>query len=168
MKKSSEEETLIAALEREASSHGIDVVDVEVVGTSKAPTVRIRLDHADEGLGPISLDEVTAQNAWVADAVENAAVFAGAYTLEVSSPGLDRPLRRESDFRRFSGEEVNLVTTATEGRRRYTGTLVGIREGSVVLTCDKEECVIPLDQVKSCKIHPTIDFSGKSGKREEK
>ncbi|MCI1317758.1 MAG: hypothetical protein LKG38_00240, partial [Atopobiaceae bacterium] len=71
----------------------------------------------------------------------------------------------------FAGEEVSLATTATEGRRRYTGTLEGLDGDDVVLTCDGREERIPLDEVRTCKIRPTYDFStpkpAKRGKKEK-
>ena len=95
---------LVDALERVAADHGADIVDVEVVGASKAPCVRVRVDHADEPAGPITLDEVAAHTGWVNEVVEQIDPFPGAYTVEVSSPGLDRPLRRPRDFERFAGD----------------------------------------------------------------
>lgn len=165
--KSTIESQLIGALEEIGAAHGIDIVDVEVVGATKAPTVRVRIDHADEEAEPISLDEVCAQNGWISDVVEDLDPFSGPYTLEVSSPGLARPLRRERDFVRFAGEAISLTTTATEGRKRFTGVLEGVRDGEVLLVCDGEEHAIALDQIKNCKLSPTIDFSDSSKKSQE-
>lgn len=164
MTKNAMESQLIGALEKVSPSYGIDIVDVEVVGATKAPTVRVRIDHAEEDSDPISLDEVCSQNSWISDVIDEADPFSGPYTLEVSSPGLSRPLRRPHDFERFAGQEVSLTSTATEGRKRFTGTLVGLDGATVVLDCDGERCLVPLDQVKSCKLHPNIDFSDSSKK----
>ncbi len=84
MVKSKLEQDIIDALEAQAPPHGIDVVDVEVVGATKAPCIRVRLDKLEGD--PINLDEVTAQTAWVSDTVEALDPIAGSYTLEVSSP----------------------------------------------------------------------------------
>ena len=164
---------LLDVLEAKAAEPGVDVVDVEVEGATQRPVVCVRIDHADESMPTITLDEVSAQTDWVSEAVEDADPFAGAYVLEVSSPGMDRPLRRRRDFERFAGEEVSLATTATEGRRRYTGTLEGLDGDDVVLTCDGREERIPFDEVRTCKIRPAYDFStpkpakrGKKGKAE--
>ena len=151
--------TILEALEGVAASHDIDIVDVEVVGATKAPTVRVRIDWADEGREGISLDDVSAQTSWVSDAIDELDPFAGSYTLEVSSPGLARPLRRPRDFERFAGERVALTTTATEGRKRFSGDLVGLRDGQVVLSCDDGEVTVPLEEVRRCQIKPNFDFS---------
>ena len=161
MPKERAEKGIISALEAKAAEHGIDIVDVEVVGSTKNPCVRVRIDHADEDAPTISLDEVTAETGWISEAIDELDPFPQAFTLEVSSPGLDRPLRRERDFVRFAGSEVALSTTATEGRRKFSGTLEGVEDGKVVLTCDGERVQVPLDEVKKCKVRPDFSNSGK-------
>lgn len=153
---------LIEELEKVASAHGIDIVDVEVVGT-KACTVRVRIDNVDEDAGPITLDDVSAHTGWISDCVDALDPIEDSFVLEVSSPGLARPLRRPQDFVRFAGATVNLKTTATEGRRRYTGTLKGLEDGVVQLACDEGDVRIPLEEVKTCKIKPEFDDGGRKG-----
>ena len=148
---------LVEALEAVAAHHGIDIVDVEVVGAKRAPIVRVRIDHADEDLPTITLDEVSAQSDWVNEVIDALDPIPDSYMLEISSPGLARPLRRPHDFERFAGETVQLATKATEGRRKYTGTLLGIADGVVRLACDDGEVAIPFDEIKSCKIKPNFD-----------
>lgn len=161
MPKEGAEKGIISALEAKAAEHGIDIVDVEVVGATKNPCVRVRIDHADEDAPTISLDEVTAETGWISEAIDELDPFPQAFTLEVSSPGLDRPLRRERDFVRFAGSEVALSSTATEGRRKFSGTLEGVEDGKVVLTCDGERVEIALEEVKKCKVKPDFSNSGK-------
>lgn len=161
MPKEGAEKGIIAALEAKGAEHGIDIVDVEVVGATKNPCVRVRIDHADEQAPTITLDEVTAETGWISDAIDELDPFPAAFTLEVSSPGLDRPLRRERDFVRFAGSDVSLSTTATEGRRKFSGRLEGVEGGRVVLTCDAERVEVLLDEVKKCKVRPDFSNSGK-------
>ena len=158
---------LLGLLESMAAERGIDVVDVEVVGSQRQPTVRVRIDHADEDADPITLDEVSAETAWISDALDEADPIEGSFTLEVSSPGLSRPLRRAHDFERFAGERISLSTTATEGRRRYTGILDGIEDGVVSITCDEGSFSFALNEIKSCNTKPDFDASvlKSSGKR---
>lgn len=158
---------LLAALEAEAPRHGIDVVDVEVVGSAKAPTVRVRIDHEDEDAEPITLDEVSENTSWISDLVDEADPIEGSYMLEVSSPGLARPLRRPRDFERFAGQTVSLTLDRSEGRRRYTGTLEGIDEdGNVSVTTDEGTFSFALDEIKSCKLKPSFEAASKPrGKR---
>ena len=159
-------EAILAELEARAASHDACIVDVEVTGTAKAPVVCVRVDHADEALLPITLDEVGAHTAWIDEACEELDPFTGAYTLEVSSPGMARPLRTPRDFERFAGERVVATLVPGEGRRKYTGTLEGLAgQDAIALTVDGERVELPLSELRSCKIKPTFDFSDKAEKR---
>lgn len=160
---------LIALLEEKAPEHGVDIVDVEVAGSSKAPVVRVRIDHADEDAPTITLDEVTAETGWISELMDEADPFPGAFTLEVSSPGLSRPLRRAHDFERFAGQSVALSTKATEGRRRYTGELLGLTDdGRVALRCDEGEFAFDLDDIRSCTIKPDFEAIARAAKKTAK
>jgi ribosome maturation factor RimP len=81
----------------------------------------------------------------------------GAYTLEVSSPGIDRPLTREKDYVRWSGHLARIETTQpVDGRRRFKGTLLGLEAGTVRLKLeDGQEAVVPLAQVARAKLELT-------------
>lgn len=164
MVKSKLEQDIIDALEQHAAAHGIDIVDVEIVGATKAPCIRVRLDKLEGD--PINLDEVTAQSGWVSDTIEALDPIASAYTLEVSSPGMKRPLRCPSDFVRFTGEDVELTTTAMEGRRSYKGTIAAVTDTEVTLELEGEDAAtISFDEIKKCTLKPVYDFKGsKEGK----
>lgn len=164
MVKSKLEQDIIDALEQHAATHGIDIVDVEIVGATKAPCIRVRLDKLEGD--SINLDEVTAQSGWVSDTIEALDPIASAYTLEVSSPGMKRPLRRPSDFARFTGEDVELTTTAMEGRRSYKGAIAAVTDTSVTLELEGEDAAtISFDEIKKCTLKPVYDFKGsKEGK----
>ena len=157
MPKTGIEQQIIDALEARAAERGVDVVDVEVVGATKAPCVRVRIDHADETLPTITLDEVTEETGWISDALDELDPIPSSFTLEVSSPGMDRPLRRERDFERFAGQTVAVSLVPGEGRRRYTGTLLGIESGTVALEVDGERVGLAFDDIRKCTIKP--DFS---------
>ena len=154
MPKSGIEQEIIEALEPTAADRGIDVVDVEVVGATKAPCVRVRIDHADESAPTITLDEVTEETEWISAALDELDPIPSSFTLEVSSPGMARPLRKQRDFERFAGETVQLSLTPGEGRRRYTGTLLGIEDGTVALEVDGERVELPFDDIRKCTIKP--------------
>ena len=80
--------------------------------------------------------------------------IAGAYTLEVSSPGIDRPLTRPQDFERFAGFEAKVETVQpVEGRKRFRGQVMGLDEESQVrLVVETGEIAIPLASIKSAKL----------------
>ena len=93
-----------AAAEPVLSSLGLELVDVEVVGAGRARTLRLTVDRD----GGIDLDTLAQANRPVLDALEAVEALSGPYTLEVSSPGLERPLRRPADFRRFVGTIISV------------------------------------------------------------
>ena len=83
------EQQLLDALAPRAAEEGVEIVTVEVAGAKKAPTIRVYIDVE----GGVSFDELSAAQAWINDLMDELDPFPGAYTLEVSSPGIDRPLR---------------------------------------------------------------------------
>lgn len=89
MVKTKTEQAIIDALEAVAPQHDIDIVDVELVGATKAPCVRVRIEGA-EGQS-LSLNDVTANTKWVGDVIEELDPISSSYTLEVSSPGHGAP-----------------------------------------------------------------------------
>ena len=111
-------------------------------------------------------DDVTANTKWVGDVIEELDPISSSYTLEVSSPGMARPLRRPSDFARFVGENCELTSTATEGRRKYAGKIAAATETNVTLELeDGESVTLDFSDVKRCKLKPTYDFKpAKEGK----
>jgi ribosome maturation factor RimP len=112
---------IIDALEGEAGLHGFELVDVELAGSARRPLLRIWLDK--EGL---TLDDIAAASGWINACLEAADPIRGSYTLEVSSPGVDRRLRTQAHFERFVGQTVIITSLPVNGRSKWTGTLVGV------------------------------------------
>lgn len=155
---SAKEKSLLAALEPRAAAEGIEVVTVEVVGSRKAPTIRVYLDTREGG---ITFDEVTQAQAWVDEIIEKLDPFPGAYTLEVSSPGIDRPLRTPEHFARFAGDEAYVVTDGPiDGRSRFTGELVGFDEDaqSVLMDIEGQQMAIPYTSIKKAHVKGVVEF----------
>lgn len=152
---SAKEQSLLAELEPLAEQHGVEIVTVEIVGARKAPTVRVYID-TPEGVG---FDELASAQAWINDRMDEIDPFPGAYTIEVSSPGIDRPLRTPEHFERFTGETVHVVCNKPiEGRGKYTGTLAGFSDGNVLVQVDDAQVSIPLDNVKKAQVKGQISF----------
>ena len=93
---------LYNALAPYANDKGVEIVTVEVVGSKKAPTIRVFIDCE----GGVGFDELSSAQSWINDVMDELDPFPGAYTLEVSSPGIDRPLRTLEHFQRFEGEKA--------------------------------------------------------------
>lgn len=152
------EEMLIAELEPLAAAHGLDLVTVEVAGTRKAPILRVFLDTL---AGGITLDELVEAQEWVDARVEAIDPFLGSYDLEVSSPGIDRPLRKRSDFERFAGERTVVHLKAGGPRSKFTGISHGLEADELVLEMEDGSMErLPLDGIKKANIIGQIDFSG--------
>jgi len=108
---------------------GLGYVPVRIRVTGKArPALQVMAERADGS--PVTVDDCAAISRALSPVLEQADPFAGAYTLEVSSTGIDRPLVRRGDFERFAGQDVEIVAREPiEGRRRFGGRLLGLRPG---------------------------------------
>ena len=154
---SNKEKQLLGALEPHAAQEGVEIVTIEVVGSKKSPTIRVYID-TDHG---VSFDELSAAQVWINGIMDEIDPFPGAYTLEVSSPGIDRPLRTPEHFERFAGDEAYVVTNGPiEGRSRFTGTLAGFNAETecVLLDVDGARCDIPLADIKKAHVKGVVEF----------
>ena len=117
--------------ERVAASQGLEVVEVELRGGGKARMLRVTIDKP-AGVTHEDCANVSRELGTILD-VEDA-VPGGSYTLEVSSPGLDRKLLKASDYERFAGSRVKVQTREPiEGSRHFEGRLHGIQDGRIRL-----------------------------------
>lgn len=150
------EKSLLAAMEPRAASEGVEIVTVEITGAKRAPTIRVYIDAE----GGVSFDELARTQAWIGELMDEIDPFPGAYMLEVSSPGIDRPLRTPEHFERFAGQTASVKTREPiEGRSSFTGELAGYSDGCVRLAVDGVELSIPYDSIKRARLKGTVDFS---------
>lgn len=150
------EQQLFDALVPRATDEDIEVVTVEVVGAKKAPTIRVYID-TEEGVG---FDELSTAQVWINEVMDELDPFPGAYTLEVSSPGIDRPLRTTEHFMRFVGETAVVKTNGPiDGRGTWTGTILRADGDVVVLEVDGDGLELPFEAIKSAHLKGSIDFS---------
>ena len=111
--------------QRVAADRGLELVDVQVSGAHRGGAVRVFVDRPG-GIGLVDLQSLSEEVSAVLD-VEDP--IEGRYTLEVSSPGLDRPLRSAADFRRVVGQRVHLLTLQpVAGHADWTGRLASVAE----------------------------------------
>ncbi len=116
--------------QRVASSEGLEVVEVELKGSGGRSMLRISIDKP-EGVTHADCETVSNQVGTILD-VED--VMPGRYTLEVSSPGVERKLLKPADYERFQGKKAKIVLKEpVEGRRHWEGTLAGFSDGSIEL-----------------------------------
>lgn len=149
------EKSLLEVIESHARDKDVEIVTLEIVGAKKAPTIRVYID-TDHGVG---FDELAAAQSWINDLMDEVDPFPGAYTLEVSSPGIDRPLRTPEHFVRFAGERAVVKTNGPiDGRSNFTGDIAAADEETVVMDCDGERVEIPLSSIKRAHLKGEISF----------
>ena len=137
-----------AAAEPVLSSLGLELVDVEVVGSGRARTVRLTIDRD----GGIDLDALAEANGPVSDALDRLDALSGSYTLELSSPGVERPLRRPAEFRRFVQTTISVKShDPVDGARRHRGLLLEADDGGITLEVDGQHRRFPYDAIASAR-----------------
>jgi ribosome maturation factor RimP len=136
---------------RVAEPEGLEVVEVEVKGGGVHRFVRISIDKPD-GVSHGDCELVSHQVGTILD-VEDV-VPGGRYTLEVSSPGVERKLLKLNDYTRFQGKKAKVtLREPVEGRRNWEGTLAGIEDGLIRLDVEKHDPVrFPFDQVQKANL----------------
>ena len=154
----------VEAVERTVSGLGYDLVDTERTagGMLRVFIDRVPGDPAGEFITVDDCEKVTRQLQHVLE------VEGSAYSrLEVSSPGLDRPLKKPADFARFCGEEIDLtLKLAFQGRKKYRGALQPAPEGDgwrvVIGKAPAEQALdFSLDEVREARLVPVVDFKGR-------
>ncbi len=139
-------------------AHGVDLVDVRHQRERGGAVIRVIIDRDQPGQDDrsgVSLDDCTQVSRDVSTTLDihEDVLPLGAYRLEVSSPGLERPLVKLADFERFSGREVKLRTkTAIERQRRFQGRLLGVVDRAIELDQDGTVLLIPHDDIAQANL----------------
>jgi ribosome maturation factor RimP len=129
---------------------GYRVVRVAVTGGRRA-TLQIMAERADEQA--MRVEDCTEISRMVSALLDVADPIAGAYLLEVSSPGIDRPLVRREDFARFTGFEAKVELNAPiDGRKRFRGRLLGVEGDQLRLLVDAAPVALPITAVSRAKL----------------
>ncbi len=149
-------------LESRVADLGFELVDVEWAGSSRRPIVRLRVDRPDAvpGESGITVDECAVVSRGLEEWLDGHSAMPERYVLEVSSPGVDRPLRRDRDFARFAGERVAVKGPEVLAGRatRLEGELLGLGAGepegrSVRLRLDNgDEVDIPRERISGAHL----------------
>jgi ribosome maturation factor RimP len=131
---------------------------VRVALTSgRRPTLQVMAERLDDQ--PMTVDDCAQISHSVSALLDVADPIAGAYMLEISSPGIDRPLVRAEDYDRFSGFEAKIeLARPIEGRKRFRGRLLGTSGATVRLATATGEAELPLDAVARAKLVLTDDL----------
>ena len=118
---------------------------------------KIRLQILIDTLGGINLDdcELVSKrvNKFLDETLDQPGLNKGRYYLEVSSPGIERPLYKLGDYESFSGQEARLrLNTPLEGRKTFTGILAGVRADNVIINCEDGQYSIPFTDIKGANL----------------
>ena len=134
--------------------HGAEQVDCQFVHENGQWILRFFLDKT----GGITLDDCAVISEHIGRILDASDVIKQRYSLEVSSPGINRPLKKESDYHRFVGERVDVTLYAPlNGRRHFKGTLQSINAGVVVVEeAPQQTFALPLADVAKAKLDPEI------------
>jgi ribosome maturation factor RimP len=150
-----------------ASSHGLEVFDVQLRREPIGMVLRVIIDRPDPGrvetveesVGIDDCQRISQDLSALLDVEDEFGEtdLADKYTLEVSSPGLDRPLRHEADYRRFAGRLAKVVTTEPiERQTAFAGRIAGLDAGHVLLEEGRRTHRVPLDKIK--RAHLDVEF----------
>ena len=151
---------LTALIEPEAKALGFELVRVAMLPSEAGDGgMALQIMAEDPATGQLVIDQCAALSRRVSDVIDAAeeageVLIEGAYHLEVSSPGIDRPLTREKDFANWAGHEARIVMIkGYDGQRTNKGVLHGLEGGMVLLTEAKAgEVRLPLEQIHSAKL----------------
>lgn len=140
-------------LEPGVEALGFELVDAELVGSGSNRVLRVYIDSH----GGIDVEDCALVSRQLSALLDVEDPIPGAYTLEVSSPGLDRPLVRRRDFERFVGAQVKVrMHEAIQGRKNFTGRLAEVGDDHVMLEMDKESYKLPFRDIERARLVPEL------------
>ena len=142
-------EKLIALLEPAVATLGYELVELEFRAPGRGGLVRVYID-AEQG---VTLDDCEKVSHYVNGILDVEDLVTGEYNLEVSSPGLDRPLRTLRHYADFVGEQVKVqLAVPLDGRRRFTGKLLKVENEKILVDVDGQEFLLPLENIEKARL----------------
>jgi len=142
---------------------GYRLVRVMILGAVRRATLQVMAERLDDV--PMTVDDCAEISRSISALLDVADPIAGAYMLEVSSPGIDRPLVRPEDYDRFASFEARIdLAEPVGGRKRYRGRLLGRRDDGIRLVTETGEVHLPLTAIVRAKLVLTDDLLAAQGK----
>lgn len=146
-------EKLEVVIDPVLDSIGLELVEREFLQSGGQWVLRLYIDRKEGEERKVSIDDCADASRAVGNVLDVEDLIPTAYVLEVSSPGLNRPLRKRKDFERFSGNTAEVKTKEPlDGRSHFSGILKGLLEESVVLEQGNQKWMIPLAAIKKAKL----------------
>ena len=141
---------IVALIEPTITSLGYELVRVAMRIDGK-PTLQVMVERTDGR--NVDLEDCATVSQALSVLLDVKGPISGSYHLEVSSPGLDRPLTRISDFERFAGFHAKIEMTAPiDGRTRLRGQVLGVENGKVRISANDGSAVVPFETIKKAKL----------------
>jgi len=149
----SKEQQLQQLLDPTVEAMGFELWGIEYLSQGRHTLLRIYIEHEDG----ISVDNCAAVSEQVSSVMDVEDPITGEYTLEVSSPGMDRLLFKLEQFPAYAGEMIELrLRSAFEGRRKFKGVLKGIEGEDVVVQVDNHEYLLPHSAIEKARVQPRM------------
>jgi ribosome maturation factor RimP len=151
--KTAEDQGLLELLDPVAEAAGYEVVRLRLMGGEHARRLQIMAERPSDG--DMNVEDCARLSRAISEIMDAADPIAGEYTLEVSSPGVDRPLTRLKDFATYEGYEARLeLDRVAEGRKRFKGMLAGVEDDAVAIDLEGEEetAIIPFSWIVEAKL----------------
>ncbi len=138
------------------SSLGLNLVNVEYVKEGSDWVLRVYIENKD---GELSIDYCENVSKMLSNELDKKNFIKNSYILEVSSPGIERPLKTPEDYNNFTGEKVIIKTYATvDGRKEFMGKLMGLKDDIVIIKQKGPKGVVKIPLAKIAHAYLTIDF----------
>jgi ribosome maturation factor RimP len=150
--KTAEDARLLELLDPVAEAAGYDIVRLRLMGGDHVRRLQIMAERPD---GTMLVEDCTALSHAISEVLDAADPIRGEYTLEVSSPGIDRPLTRLTDFETYAGYEARVeLDRLVENRKRFKGRLAGVEDASVAIDLDGEDetALVPFAWISEAKL----------------
>jgi ribosome maturation factor RimP len=150
--KTAEDARLLELLDPVAEAAGYEIVRLRLMGGEHARRLQIMAETPD---GEMVVEDCAKLSRAISEVMDAADPIAGEYTLEVSSPGVDRPLTRLKDFATYEGHEARIeLDRMAEGRKRFRGVLAGIEEDNIGIDLEGEDAtaMVPFSWVVEAKL----------------
>lgn len=144
-------QALLDLFEPEVAAIGYELLGIELNQNGHGSVLRVYIDKEDG----ITVDDCVLVSQQLSGLLDVEDPIRGNYELEVSSPGLDRPIFTIEQFKKFIGETVKLrLYEKRDGRKRYVGLLVSVNDEVLIINCDDEDIEVPLNLIDRARLVP--------------
>jgi ribosome maturation factor RimP len=160
--KTAEDRRLLELLDPVAEASGYEIVRLRMMGGQARRTLQIMAERAVDG--EMVVEDCAILSRTLSEVLDAADPISGDYVLEVSSPGVDRPLTRLKDFEAYEGFEAKIeLDRLAENRKRFKGVLAGVEDGDILIDLEGEEetTVVPFGWIVDAKLTLTEDLMKK-------